>query len=106
MGRCFSAGSKPLGVINPKAIAAMAELGYDRSEHDSKSLTEIPDAEYDFFATMGCGDECPFIRAKQRTDWAQPDPKTLSPDEYRLVRNQIRDRVADMLTNLDKSHQQ
>lgn len=102
----YSAGSNPSGIINPKAIAAMAELDYDLATHESKSLTEVPDVEYDFVATMGCGDECPFIRAKQRCDWALPDPKHLAGDEYRAVRNQIRDRVADMLTNLGITPQQ
>ena len=44
----YSAGSKPSGVINPKAIAAMAELGYDLSRHKSLSLTDIPDINFDF----------------------------------------------------------
>ncbi len=96
----FSAGSKPSGVINPKAIAAMAELNYDLTVHESKSLSEIPDVEYDFVATMGCGDECPFIKAKNRVDWALPDPKHLSLYEYRVVCDKIRDHVAGMLTDL------
>lgn len=96
----YSAGSKPSGVINPKAIAAMRELGYDLATHDSRSLGELPNVEYDFVATMGCGDECPYILAKHRSDWALPDPKHLSPEEYRLVRDQIRENVRDMLLSL------
>jgi arsenate reductase (thioredoxin) len=96
----YSAGLKPSGVINPRAMAAMAELDYDLSVHDSKSLTELPNIEFDYVATIGCGDECPFIKAKNRVDWALTDPKQLSNDEYRLVRNKIRDHVADMLTSL------
>src|SRR5476651_2409979 len=78
----YSAGSRPSGIVNPKAIAAMAELGYDLSKHPSKSLSEIPDVEYDFVATMGCGDSCPFVRAKEREDWNIPDPKEMSPDDF------------------------
>jgi arsenate reductase len=99
----YSAGSKPSGVINPKAIEAMRELGYDLTAHGSKSLSELPNVEYDFVATMGCGDECPYILAKNRTDWALPDPKHLSPEEYRLVRNQIRESVREMLVSLGVS---
>src|SRR5216684_7190366 len=65
----YSAGSRPSGTINPKAIAAMREIGYDLSRHESKSLSSIPEIEYDFVATMGCGDECPLVRAKQHEDW-------------------------------------
>jgi arsenate reductase len=85
----YSAGSRPSGVVNPKAIASMAELGYDLSQHASKSLDEIPDEEYDFVATMGCGDACPFVRARHRADWQIPDPKNLDPDEFRKIRDLI-----------------
>jgi len=71
----FSAGSRPSGVVNPKAIAAMKEVGYDLTRHDSKSLREVPDVEYDLVATMGCGDECPNVRARCREDWQIPDRK-------------------------------
>ena len=96
----YSAGSRPSGKINPKAIEAMRELGYDLSKHQSKSLSEIPDIEYDFVATMGCGDECPFVRAKQREDWNIPDPKEMPPDEFRRVRDMIEMRVKELLSAL------
>jgi len=96
----YSAGSKPSGVINPKAIEAMHELGYNLAVHGSKSLSELPDVVFDFVATMGCGDECPYILARKRTDWALPDPKHMSPEEYRNVRNQIRENVRAMLQEI------
>ncbi len=89
----YSAGSRPSGNINPKAIAAMKEIGYDLSKHRSKSLSELPDNEFDFVATMGCGDECPFVRAKRREDWDIPDPKDLPPEEFRAVRDLIEAKV-------------
>ena len=78
----------------------MRELGYDLSAHSSKSLNEIPDIEFDFVATMGCGDECPFIRAKQREDWEIPDPKHMEPDAFRAVRDEIEARVMGVIRNL------
>ena len=93
----YSAGSRPSGQINPKAIIAMQELSYDLSTHGSKSLKEIPDIEYDFVATMGCGDECPLVRSKQREDWDIPDPKNMSPEEFRVVRDLIESKVVDLL---------
>lgn len=95
--RALSAGSRPSGVVNPKAIASMGELGYDLSRHDSKSLDDIPDMEYDFVATMGCGDECPYVRAKQREDWAIPDPKHLDAEEFRKIRDMIETKVKNLL---------
>jgi len=96
----YSAGSRPSGVINPRAIAAMAELGYDLTAHASRSLDELPDVEFDFVATMGCGDACPLILARQRADWALPDPRDMAPEQYRGVRDDIRARVAAMLKAL------
>jgi len=93
----YSSGSRPSGVVNPKAIETMREIGYDLSTHTSKSLDEIPDVAYDFVATMGCGDECPFIRATVREDWQIPDPKNMPPDEFRVVRDEIEKRVTGML---------
>ncbi|MBS3985467.1 MAG: arsenate reductase ArsC [Selenomonadales bacterium] len=94
----YSAGSRPSGIINPKAIAAMQELGYDLTTHFSKSLADIPNIEFDFVATMGCGDDCPLVRAKQREDWSIPDPKHMSPEEFRHVRDLIERHVRQMLT--------
>ena len=96
----YSSGSRPSGKVNPKAIDAMKELGYDLTTHSSKSLDEIPDVEYDFVATMGCGDECPFVRAKMREDWQIPDPKHLEPEEFRKVRDLIEQKVKEMLEKL------
>jgi arsenate reductase len=96
----FSAGSRPAGTINPRAVAAMREIGYDLSQHSSKPLLDIPDVEYDFVATMGCGDECPFIRAKQREDWEIPDPKNMDEAGLRAIRNQIEARIKSLIATL------
>jgi len=93
----YSAGSRPSGKVNSKAIRAMRELGYDLSRHSSKSLAELPDLEFDFVATMGCGDECPFVRAKRREDWSIPDPKDLPLEEFRVVRDLIENKVKEIL---------
>ena len=96
----YSAGSRPSGQVNPKAIASMAEVGYDLTTHASKSLDDLPPVEFDAAITMGCGDECPLLRAKQREDWGIPDPKHLSPDEFRQVRDLIADRVRALIAGL------
>ncbi|MGK5093641.1 arsenate reductase ArsC [Deltaproteobacteria bacterium TL4] len=96
----YSAGSAPSGRINPKAIEAMRAMGYDLSQHTSKSLNEIPDIVYDLVVTMGCGDKCPFVRAKKREDWNIPDPRNMGPDEFRVVRDLIGNKVKSALENL------
>ena len=95
----LSAGSAPSGVINPKALAAMAELGYDLTTHDSKSLDQVT-GDFDAVVTMGCGDSCPWVPAKRREDWALPDPKHFEGDAYRAVRDDIRERVRALLASL------
>ncbi len=95
----LSAGSRPSGVINPKAVRFMAELGYDLSAHDSKSLDEIQ-GEFDAVITMGCGDNCPWVPAKRREDWSLPDPRHMDDDAYRAVRDEISTRVRALLAQL------
>src|SRR5258707_719550 len=99
----YSAGSRPSGKINPKAIAAMREIGYDLSSHESKSLSANPEIEFDFVATMGCGDECPFVRAKQREDWDIPDPKNMLPEEFRKVRDLIKQKVKETIMQVSEA---
>ncbi|MGC4034094.1 MAG: arsenate reductase ArsC [Tepidisphaeraceae bacterium] len=96
----YSAGSRPSGVVNPKAIHAMAELGYDLSAHRSNALTEVPADGYAFVATMGCGDACPNVGAALRDDWQIPDPKHLPPDEFNHVRDLIEEKVKDALKRI------
>lgn len=94
----FSAGSKPSGKINPKAIASMKELGYDLSAHHSKSLEEIKQfAPFDVVVTMGCGDACPWMPSKKFIDWQIPDPKEMNEDDFRKVRNLIQQKVEELL---------
>ena len=95
----LSAGSRPSGLINPKAVRYMAELGYDLSAHASKSLDDI-DGEFDAVVTMGCGDSCPWVAAKRREDWALPDPKHMDEAGYRAVRDDISARVRALLAEL------
>jgi arsenate reductase (thioredoxin) len=95
----LSAGSAPSGVINPKAVRFMAELGYDLGRHASKSLDDI-DGQFDAVITMGCGDSCPWVPARRREDWQLPDPKNMADDDYRAVRDDISARVKALLAAL------
>lgn len=97
----YSAGSRPSGTVNPKAIEAMKELKYDLTVHTSKSLQEIPDGPYEYVVTMGCGDACPWIPAKEHIDWDIPDPKNMEKEEFRKVRDLIEEKVKDLLGRID-----
>lgn len=96
----FSSGSRPSGRVNPKAVEAMKELGYDLTTHTSKGLEEFNGKEFDAAITMGCGDECPLVRAKHRLDWQIPDPKEMPPEKFREVRDLIEAKVKELLAKL------
>ncbi len=97
----YSAGSKPSGILNPKAIAAMKELNYDLSMHESKSLEEVKVfAPFDVVVTMGCGDACPWMPAKQFIDWQIPDPKLMEPEQFNEVRDFIKTKVKELMERL------
>ena len=97
----YSAGSKPSGIVNPKAIAAMAALNYDLAKHKSKTLEEVKQyAPFDAVVTMGCGDACPWMPAKKFIDWQIPDPKHMEPQQFNEVRDLIEKKVIELLTAL------
>ncbi len=98
----YSAGSKPSGIVNAKAIAAMKELEYDLSTHDSKSLEEVKAfAPFDVVVTMGCGDACPWMPAKQFIDWQVPDPKHMGREQFNEVRDFIKGKVKGLIEGLE-----
>jgi protein-tyrosine-phosphatase len=99
----MSAGSRPSGRINPKAIEAMKELGYELTTHASKGLEAFNGMAVDVAVTMGCGDECPLVLAVRREDWQIPDPLAMSPEDFRGVRDLIRRKVVELLDSLDGS---
>jgi protein-tyrosine-phosphatase len=96
----FSAGSSPSGQINPAAINAMNEIGYDLSSHTSKSLDDVPQHTYDYVITMGCGDACDSIDTLNSEDWDLPDPKEMPSEGYKIVRNEIEQRVLQLIARL------
>jgi len=97
----YSAGSKPSGKINPKALAAMKEIGIDLTHHESKSLDQVNQfAPFDAVVTMGCGDACPWMPAKKFIDWDIPDPKEFNENNFRLVRDLIKEKVDELLASL------
>lgn len=100
----YSAGSKPSGIVNPKAIAAMKEIGYNLTKHLSKSLEEAKTfAPFDAVVTMGCGDACPWMPAKRFVDWQIPDPKNMNEEEFRGVRDLIGQKVKALVEELTQN---
>ena len=95
-----SSGSRPSGRVNPRAVEYMREVGYDLTTHTSKSLDQFNGQEVEVAVTMGCGDECPLVKAKRREEWQIPDPKEMPPEQYRAVRDLIERKVRELLASL------
>ena len=93
----FSAGSRPSGQVNLRAIQFMKEKGIDLTVQLSKGLDDLPKVRWDYIVTMGCGDACPMLPADHRLDWDLPDPKHLDDAGFRAVRDRIEGLVADLI---------
>jgi arsenate reductase (thioredoxin) len=96
----WSGGSEPAEVVNPVAVAAMAELGIDITGHRPQRWTEDVIRAADVVVTMGCGDTCPFVPGTRYEDWPVDDPSGRSIDEVRPIRDKIERRVRGLLADL------
>lgn len=96
----LSAGSAPKDSINPIAVEAMAEVGIDIKNQQPKVLTTEAVLESDAVITMGCGDACPIYPGKRYEDWVLEDPAGQDIDFVRKVRDEIKGRVATLLSEL------
>ncbi|MDQ3353081.1 MAG: arsenate reductase ArsC [Actinomycetota bacterium] len=95
-----SAGSAPADQVNPAVIAAMDELDIDLSKEFPKPLTDEVVQAADVVVTMGCGDACPLFPGKRYLDWELDDPAGRGVDEVRGIRNEIDNRVRELLAEL------
>jgi protein-tyrosine-phosphatase len=95
-----SAGSEPADKINPVAVRAMAEEGIDIAAEQPTILTTEAVQASDVVITMGCGDSCPYYPGKRYEDWTLDDPAGQDIDVVRPIRNQIRQRVEQLVQGL------
>lgn len=98
--RVFSGGSNPSDDVNPAAVAAMNEVGIDISSHRPQRWTVDQVEAADVVVSMGCGDSCPILPGKRYDDWELTDPAGQPIEVVRSVRDEIRDRVVELLGEL------
>jgi arsenate reductase (thioredoxin) len=98
-----SAGSKadPDGAVHPEVVQVMRELGVDLSDRKPRLLGRDLAERADVVVTMGCGDDCPYIPGKRYIDWDLQDPKGLPLDQVRAIRDDIAQRVNELVRELD-----
>ena len=96
--RGISAGTQPAARVHPEVVAVMKEAGVDLSAATPRLLTADLAREASILVTMGCGDACPVVPGLRRDDWPLQDPKGRPLEEVRRIRDQIRDRVAALVS--------
>lgn len=95
-----SAGTRPAAEVHPGVVAAMREVGIDLSGARPRKLTEEVAGAARLLVTMGCGESCPFVPGVEREDWQVADPKDQPPKVVRQIRDDIRERVRELLCRL------
>jgi arsenate reductase (thioredoxin) len=98
-----SAGTQPAERVNPVAVEAMREVGIDISTATPQLLADGTVQDSDVVVTMGCGDSCPVFPGKRYIDWELDDPAGRPLADVRVIRDQIRDRVQQLITTLPDS---
>lgn len=96
----MSSGSAPKDQINPVAAEVMLEEGIDISRNEPKILTDEQVQASDVVITMGCGDACKFYPGKRYEDWELADPAGQDADAVRVIRNDIRQRIEKLISEL------
>ncbi|MFF8991978.1 arsenate reductase ArsC [Streptomyces sp. NPDC014983] len=99
-----SAGSLPGDQVNPAAVEAMKEVGIDISRAEPKVLTTEAVQASDYVITMGCGDACPVFPGKKYLDWALEDPAGKGVEAVRPIRDEIRNRIEALITEITAAH--
>ncbi len=93
----ISAGTQPAERVHPMVVEAMLEVGLDLRDAKPQKLTSELASGAALLVTMGCGDDCPYVPGLRRDDWPLPDPKGQSLESVRKTRDEIRERVLDLL---------
>ncbi len=96
-GRAISAGTDPADCVHPEVLEVMNEAGIDLSLARPQKLTEDLARGADLLVTMGCGDNCPYVPGLAVEDWPLEDPKGKSKERVREIRDEIRERVDELL---------
>jgi arsenate reductase len=97
LARAISAGTQPADRVHPIVVDVMREVGIDLARAKPQRLTEELARDAEVLITMGCGDECPYVPGLRRLDWPLRDPKGLSIEEVRSIRDDVRLRVSQLV---------
>ena len=94
-----SAGSAPGSATHPQVLEALEELGLDASDHVPAKLDDERIGWADVIVAT-CDDACPVVPGKRYVSWQIEDPAGRSASEVRRIREEIADRVDELVTML------
>jgi arsenate reductase len=95
--QAISAGTEPGERVHPEVKAVMQEIGFDLSQAKPQKLTQELARDAQLLITMGCGDECPYVPGLRRDDWPLRDPKGLTIEAVRAIRDDVKSLVQGLL---------
>ncbi len=95
--RATSAGTEPAAKVHPEVLTVMNEIGVDLSLAKPTLLTQELAKDARMIVTMGCGENCPYVPGVQIIDWSLTDPKGQGLEQVRLIRDEIKRLVVDLL---------
>jgi arsenate reductase len=95
--RAVSAGTAPGARVHPEVVESMREVDVDLAGVTPRRLTDALAASVDLLVTMGCGEACPLVPGLERLDWPLDDPKGQPPERVRVIRDEVRRRVAELV---------
>ena len=96
--RAVSAGTRPATTIHPEVVTVMREFGIDLTNATPQYLSTDVTKDAHIVITMGCGDDCPLIPGVERDEWPLDDPKDQPIDTVRRIRDDIKKRVAELVS--------
>ena len=94
-----SAGSRPGVAVHPEVLEALDELGLDARDHRPHRLVDA-DVQWSDVVVATCDDACPVIPGKRYVSWQLPDPKDEPLDRVREIRDDIAQRVDELVAEL------
>jgi arsenate reductase (thioredoxin) len=97
-----SAGSEPGSAVHPQIVEALREIGIDASNHIPRKLDKEA-LEWADVAVSTCSEEvCPVTPGVRRISWVFEDPKNLTLERVRPIRDEIKGSVEQLVAELDQ----
>ena len=98
-----SAGSRPAGFVHHHAIRALAEIGIDISDAQSKSADAFIHERFDVVVTVcdSAAQDCPsWPGAKRIEHWSIEDPSWIGYEAFVTTRDDLARRIDELVSSL------